>query len=154
MVRVAVWANPHLSKRSGRDVTRILATGLGVLSSMDAEVLANKINSTTSDLYKLENPLQSSLAALGTNQWLLPDILPQWERICEKDYQLIVKTLGAAQINVLLALSCIQAQPWVQSTVAPIVKEGEDGTSCSEIQKVIWDNTSMTPPTVKQQLLF
>lgn len=55
---------------------------------MDAEVLANKINSVTSDLYQLEHLLRSSLLALGTTQWLLSDILPQQERIDKKDHQL------------------------------------------------------------------
>lgn len=57
---------------------------------MDAEVLANKINSVTSDLYQLEHLLRSSLLALRTNQWLLSDILPQQERTDKKDHQLIV----------------------------------------------------------------
>jgi len=43
--------------------------------SIDAEVLANKISSAASDLYKLDKPSQSSLSTLGTNQWLLSDIL-------------------------------------------------------------------------------
>jgi len=73
---------------------------------------------------------------LGTNQWLLSDILPQWQRINEKDHQLIVNTLGAAQINVSLALSCTQAQLWIQSTVAVTVREGEEGTLPTEIRKV------------------
>ena len=123
-------------------MTDILGTGLGVLNSMDAEVLANKISSATSNLYKLGHPLQSSLSALGTNQWLLSDILPQWERINEKDHQLIVNALDAAQNNVSLALNCIQAQLWIQSTVAAIVREGEGGTLPTEIQKVIWDNAT------------
>lgn len=71
-------------------MTGILRSGLGVLNSMDAEVLANKINSVTSDLYQLEHLLRSSLLALETNQWLLSDILPQQERIDKKDHQLIV----------------------------------------------------------------
>ncbi|XP_074875776.1 uncharacterized protein LOC142026553 [Buteo buteo] len=129
-------------KRSRRDVSGILGTGLGALNSMDAEVLANEISSAASNLYKLERPLQSSLVALRTNQWLSSDILPQWERMNEKDHQLIVNALGAAQINVSLALRCIQAQLWVQSTVAAIVREGEEGTLPTEIQKVIWDNAT------------
>jgi len=94
-------------------VTGVLGTGLGVLNSLDAEVLANKINSVTSNLYKLNQPLQSSLSALGTNQWLLSDVLPQWETITEKDHQLIMDALAATEINVSLTLVCIQAQLWV-----------------------------------------
>jgi len=40
-------------ERPRRDVTGVLGTGLGVLNSIDAEVLANKINSATGNLYKL-----------------------------------------------------------------------------------------------------
>ena len=56
--------------------------------------------------------------------------------------QLIVNTLGATQINVSLALSCIEAQLWVQSTVAAIIREGEEGTLPTEIRKIIWDNAT------------
>ncbi|KAK4811065.1 hypothetical protein QYF61_016351 [Mycteria americana] len=111
-------------RRTRRDVTGIIGTGLGVLNSIDAEVLVNKL-STTSDLNKLEHPLRSSLLALGTNQWLLSGILPQWERINERDHQLIVDALGVAQTNVSLALSCIQAQLWMQSMVAAIIREAK-----------------------------
>ena len=109
-----------------------------MLNSIDAEVLANKINSVTSNLYELTQPLQSSLSALGTNQWLLSDILPQRERITEKYQQLIVDALAVTQINVSLVLSCIQAQLQVQSTVATIIREGEEGTLPTEI----WDNAT------------
>lgn len=49
-----------------------------------------KLSTTTSDLNKLQQSLCSSLLTLGTKQWLLLDILPQWERINEMDDQLIV----------------------------------------------------------------
>ncbi|KAK4806026.1 hypothetical protein QYF61_007003 [Mycteria americana] len=129
-------------KRSKRDVTGVLGTGLGVLNSIDAEVLANKLATVTNDLGALKHPLQSSLSALGANQWLLSDLLPQWGKVNEKDHQLIVDALGAAQNNVSLALSCIQAQLWMQSIVAAIIREGEEGTMPTEIQKVIWDNAT------------
>ncbi|KAK4832916.1 hypothetical protein QYF61_026559 [Mycteria americana] len=122
-------------RRTRRDVTCIIGTGLGVLNSTGAEVLVNKL-STKSDLNKLEHPLRSSLLALGTNQQLLSDILPQWERINERDHQLIVDALDAAQNNVSLA------QLWMQSMVAAIIREGEEGTLPTEIQKVIWDNAT------------
>lgn len=78
----------------------------------------------------------SSLLALGTNQWLLSGILPQWQRTNERDHQLIVD----AQNNVSLALSCIQAQSWMQSMVEAIIRESEDGTLPTEIRKIFWDN--------------
>ncbi|XP_075344890.1 uncharacterized protein LOC142402885 [Mycteria americana] len=79
---------------------------------------------------------------LGANQWLLSDMLPQWGEVNEKDHQLIMDALGAAQHNVSLALSCIQAQLWMQSIVAAIIREGKEGTLPTEIQKVIWDNAT------------
>ncbi|KAK4823936.1 LOW QUALITY PROTEIN: hypothetical protein QYF61_008322 [Mycteria americana] len=119
-----------------------LRTGLGVLNSIDAEVLANKLATVTNDLSALKHPLQSSLSALGANQWLLSDILPQWGEVNEKDHQLIVDALGVTQNNVSLALSWIQAQLWMQSIVAAIIREGEEGTLPTEIRKVIWDNAT------------
>ncbi|KAK4806569.1 LOW QUALITY PROTEIN: hypothetical protein QYF61_020470 [Mycteria americana] len=95
----------------------------------------------TNDLRALKHPLQS-LSALGANQWLLSHILPQWGEEKEKDHQLIVDALAVTQNNVSLALSCVQAQLWMQSTVAAIKREGEEGTLPTEIQKVIWDNAT------------
>ncbi|XP_076185054.1 uncharacterized protein LOC143156043 [Aptenodytes patagonicus] len=129
-------------RRTRREMAGITGTGLGVLNSIDAEVLVNKLSTATSDLNKLEHPLRSSLLALGTNQWLFSDILPQWERINEGDHQLMVDALGAAQNNVSLALSCTQAQLWMQCMVAAIIREGEEGTLPTEIRKVIWDNAT------------
>ncbi|XP_074667533.1 uncharacterized protein LOC141917846 [Strix aluco] len=130
------------SQRTQRDATGLLGTGLGILNTIDAEVLVNKLTATTEDLIKLEHPLKSSLSALGASQWLLSDILPHWERIEENDHQLIAKALGATQSNTSLALSCIQAQLWIQSIVAAIIREGEGGTLPTEIRKLIWDNAS------------
>lgn len=48
---------PSLPRDNQRDVSGILGTGLGVLNSIDAEVLANKLVTTTSDLNKLKHPL-------------------------------------------------------------------------------------------------
>lgn len=44
--------------------------------------------------------------------------------------------------NISLALSCIQAQLWVQYTIAAIVREGEDGTLPTEIRKIIWEKAT------------
>ncbi|KAI6058574.1 Protein NYNRIN [Aix galericulata] len=66
------------------------------------------------DLRKLERPIKSSLLTLGASQLLLSDVLPHWEHIEEND-QLIVNALGKTQGNTSLALSCIQAQLWIQS---------------------------------------
>lgn len=96
-------------KQARRDAIGILGTGLGVLNSIDADVLANKLSLETSDLYKLEHLLRSSLLALGTSQWVLAVILPKWERMNEKDHQLVVDTLGITQKNVSLALTYMQA---------------------------------------------
>ena len=72
----------------------------------------------------------------------MSDILPQWEEINEKDHQLIVDALETIQGNVSLALSCIHAQLWMQSTVAAIVREGEEVILPTEIRKMIWDNAT------------
>jgi len=39
-------------------------------------------------------------------------------------------------------LSCIQAQLWIQSVAAAIIREGEGKTLPTEIRKLIWDNAS------------
>ncbi|XP_042748656.1 LOW QUALITY PROTEIN: uncharacterized protein LOC122192214 [Lagopus leucura] len=129
-------------RRAKRDVSGILGTGLGVLNSIDTEILMSKLNAITSNIHELQHPLQSSLSGLGTSQWLLSDVLPQWEKIDRKDHLLIMDALSAVQGNTSLALSCIQAQMWMQFIAATIMREGEDGTIPTEIRKVIWDNAN------------
>lgn len=100
---------------------------------MNAELLANEINSLTSDLYQLEHPFRSSVSALGTNQWL-SDILAQWGSIDEKNHLLIVvSALGAAQTGSSYALSCIQDQLWIQLTALVIRKKDNEGILPTEI---------------------
>ncbi|XP_053789591.1 uncharacterized protein LOC128783033 isoform X3 [Vidua chalybeata] len=134
------WNPPK--NRVQRDITGVVGTGLGILNSIDSEVLMNKLASTTKDLTKIQQPLQSSLSALGTHQWLLSNILPNWEKINVNDSKLIIDALNATQSNVSLALSCIQAQLWMQSVAASIIREGEEGTFPTEIRKIVWDSAT------------
>lgn len=113
--------------------------GLGVLNSMNVEVLANKLEAVTSGVQGLLSPLNSSLASLGMGQWLVSEVLPTWEKISEKDHQVLLQALGIEQNNVSLALSCIQAQMWVQSVVAGILRDGDNGVLPTEIRKIVWD---------------
>nr|XP_010297308.1 PREDICTED: uncharacterized protein LOC104632952 [Balearica regulorum gibbericeps] len=113
--------------------------GLGVLNSMNAEVLANKLEAVTSGVQGLLSPLNSSLASLGMGQWLVSEVLPTWEQISEKDHQVLLQVLGIEQNNVSLALSCIQAQMWVQSVIAGILRDGDNGVLPTEIRKIVWD---------------
>lgn len=55
---------------------------------------------------------------------------------------MVIDALGATQNNVSLALSCIQAQLWMQSVAASILREVEEGTFPTEIQKIIWDSAT------------
>uniref|UniRef100_A0A8C5TKU6 Integrase catalytic domain-containing protein n=1 Tax=Malurus cyaneus samueli TaxID=2593467 RepID=A0A8C5TKU6_9PASS len=130
------------NKRTQRDITGVVGTGLGILNNIDSEVLMNRLAATTRDLRKLQQPLQSSLSALGTHQWLLSNILPDWEKVNTKDHKLIVDALSATQNNTSLALSCIQAQLWMQSVAASIIREGKEGTFPTEIWKIIWDHAT------------
>lgn len=130
------------SKQTKRDATGITGPGLGVLNGLDVEVLLNKPSATTSDLSKLQHPLQSSLLALGTNQWLLSDILPLWEKNNERDHWLIVEALGMVQGNLSLVLRCIHTQLWMHSTVTAITRVGKHSTLPIEVWEVAWDNTT------------
>ncbi|XP_053911664.1 uncharacterized protein LOC128850707 isoform X1 [Cuculus canorus] len=136
------WLRRSSQRRITRDLTGVLGTRLGVLNSIDSEVLMNKLATTTYDLAKMQQPLRSSLLALGTHQWLLSNILPKWEKMNVKDHKLILDTLGVAQSNISLALSCIQAQLWMQTVAASIIREGEEGIFPTEIRKIIWDNAN------------
>lgn len=59
---------PYMLRRK-RDLTGLLRTGLGVLNTMDSEVLMNKLTTAGSDTIKSQQPLRSPLLALGITQW-------------------------------------------------------------------------------------
>ncbi|RMC20565.1 hypothetical protein DUI87_01416 [Hirundo rustica rustica] len=128
--------------RNKRDLTGLLGTGLGVLNTIDSEVLLNKLTTIGSDLVKLQQPLQSSLLALGNNHWKLTKILPEWEDTEERDHEVIINALGTASENISLALGCTQAQLWMQSVAAAVIREGGEGIFPAEIRKIVWDNAS------------
>ncbi|XP_053789324.1 uncharacterized protein LOC128782859 [Vidua chalybeata] len=132
----------HLRGRMRRDLTGMLGTGLGVLNGIDSEILMNKLAAATNDLTKLTQPLQSSLLALGDNQWQVSKVLPRWRDIEDHDHDLLVDMLQVAQGNISLALSCIQAQLWIQSTAALIIREGSEGVFPTEVRRVVWDNAT------------
>ena len=140
----ALWLQKriHFRGRMQRDLTGILGTGLGVLNGIDSEILMNKLTTATSDLRKLDQPLRSSLLALGASQWQISKVLPKWEKAADQDHELIIKALYMAQDNVSLALSCTQAQLRMQSTVALVIREGSEGAFPIEIRKIVWDNAN------------
>ena len=72
------------SQRRKRDTTSFVGTGLGILNSIDSEVLANKLSTIKRDLSKIQHPLRLLLLAIGNNQYLVSDVLPQLEGLNEK----------------------------------------------------------------------
>ncbi|RMC09858.1 hypothetical protein DUI87_13645 [Hirundo rustica rustica] len=86
--------------RNKRDLTGLLGTGLGVLNRIDSEVLLNKLTTIGSDLVKLQQPLQSSLLALGNNHWKLTKILPEWKTQRSE-------IMRDAQIRIVILLSSV-----------------------------------------------
>ncbi|XP_037995592.1 uncharacterized protein LOC119702133 [Motacilla alba alba] len=128
--------------RNKRDLTWLLGTGLGVLNTIDSEVLMNKLTTIGSDLVKLQQPLQSSLLALGDNHWKLSKVLPEWENTEEQDHEVIINALGTASENISLALGCTQAQLWMQSVAAAVIREGGEGIFPAELRKIVWDSAS------------
>jgi len=96
------------SQRRKRDTTGFVRTGLGILNSIDSEVLVNKLSTIMQDLSKIQHPLQ--LLAVGNNQYLVSDVLPQWEGLNEKSLRSIVEAVEATQNSTTLAFSCVQAQ--------------------------------------------
>ncbi|RMC19805.1 hypothetical protein DUI87_03370 [Hirundo rustica rustica] len=139
-----IWLQKRMPSnfRSKRDFTGLLGTGLGVLNTIDSEVLMNKLTTIGSDLVKLQQPLQSSSLALGDSHWKLSKVLPDWENTEEQDHEVIINALGTASENISLALGCTQAQLWMQSVAAAVIREGREGIFPAELRKIVWDNAS------------
>lgn len=106
------WLQKHMppNLRKKRDLTGLLETGLGVLNTVDSEVLMNKLTTVGSDSVKIQQPLQSSLMALRNSHWKLAKVLPKWEETEEQDHEVMINALGTASENISLALGCTQAQ--------------------------------------------
>lgn len=102
----------------------------------------NKLATATTDLTKLQYPLKSWLLVMGTHQWLVPKVSPNWEGTNIKDREFLLGAIDGLQNNVSLALSCIQAQLWVHSITALIIREGEEGAFPTEIWKIVWDKAT------------
>jgi len=81
------------SQRRKRNTTGLVGTGLGILNSVNSKVLANKLSTITQDLSKIQHPLRLLLLAVSNNQYLVSDILPQWEGLNEKNLRSIVKAV-------------------------------------------------------------
>lgn len=132
---------PHVCRQK-RALTGLLGARLRVLNTMDSEVLMKKLTVIRSNMVKLQQPLQSSLLALGTSQRKLSKILPEWENTKERDREVIMNALSTASENISLCLGCIQAQLWMQSVAASIIREGEEGIFPAKICKIVRDNAS------------
>lgn len=55
---------------------------------------------------------------------------------------MIIDTLGTAGGNISLGLGYTQAQLWMQSVAASIIRDGEDSIFPAGIHEVVWDNVS------------
>lgn len=73
---------PSMSRQK-KDLTGLLGSGLGVLNTIDSEVSMNKLTALGGDMVKLQQPLPSSLLALGASQWKFSKILPEWQNMGE-----------------------------------------------------------------------
>ncbi|XP_014815729.1 PREDICTED: uncharacterized protein LOC106898796 [Calidris pugnax] len=85
--------------RKQRDLTGWFGSGLGVLNSIDQEVIINKLSTVTSDLGRLEVPLRSSLITLAGAKKMLshPDI----KMLLKKVKEVSKRTLWQVQHNTL-----------------------------------------------------
>lgn len=60
----------------------------------------------------------------------------------EQDHGLIIDANGVIQGNASLAPSCVQAQVWVQSVAALIIREGREGAFPIKVRKAVWDSAT------------
>lgn len=95
---------------------------MGGLNTIDLETLVNKLGTTISDLSTVEQSLES-LSALGNTQWFASTPFSETEKYQNANHELLADASGITQCNVSLALSCIQAQLWLQTTNAVIIRE-------------------------------
>ncbi|KAJ7405423.1 hypothetical protein BTVI_69131 [Pitangus sulphuratus] len=128
--------------RTQRDVTRWFGTGLGVLNTIDQEVLVNKLSAVTSDLGKLKVPLRSSLFTLAKTQSLAVKLLTLVANHTAGDFTKIIDYAGIIHKRFALAIQCLQTQQWVQSVAAGILREGTSGILPQEVREVITRNSS------------
>lgn len=69
-------------------------------------------------------------------------VLPNLKEAENEDHKLILEAFSMPQDNVSLALSCMQAQLGMQSTVTLVIREGSKGTFPIKIWKAVWENAT------------
>lgn len=98
--------------------------GVGTLNATDVEVIKSKLSLIVDQLDSLSNPINDSLVQLGMRLWLNSEILPLWEQMEENDHTLILEAVNKSQVDLSLALSCLQDQLWMQSIMAHLLRPG------------------------------
>lgn len=117
---------------------------MGVSSSIDQEVLVNKLSTVTSELGNLEIPHRSSLLTIAETQQLASDLTTVLGERTSQDLYHITNFLGNLRGKVSLALSCIQSQLWLQSVAGAIIREGETGLLPQQVQMITARNHTTT----------
>uniref|UniRef100_A0A8C8R7M0 Uncharacterized protein n=1 Tax=Pelusios castaneus TaxID=367368 RepID=A0A8C8R7M0_9SAUR len=117
-------------------------TGLGILNSIDVEILANKLSMLGQRLGDLAKPLKNSLTEMSTSQHLVANILPDWESSQRADHLKILDTVEVLQSNLSLALACMQAQAWTNDVIKDVVRDGMSGILPLEVKCAMWKHLS------------
>uniref|UniRef100_A0A8C8RUK5 Uncharacterized protein n=1 Tax=Pelusios castaneus TaxID=367368 RepID=A0A8C8RUK5_9SAUR len=103
-------------------------TGLGILNSIDVEILANKLSMLGQRLGDLPKPLKNSLTEMSASQHLIADILPEWESSQRADHLQILDT--------------VEAQAWTNDVIKDVIRDGMSGILPLEVKSAMWKHLS------------
>uniref|UniRef100_A0A8C5IUW4 Uncharacterized protein n=1 Tax=Junco hyemalis TaxID=40217 RepID=A0A8C5IUW4_JUNHY len=125
-------------RRAQRDLSGWVGTGF------DQEVLVNKLSTVTTNLGKLKIPLSSSMLTLAETQSLVVKLLTMVANHTAEDFVKLADYTGELSKDIALAIQCSQAQQWVQSVAAGIMREGTSGILPQEIRETILKDNHTT----------
>lgn len=91
-------------------ITGWFGIGLGVLNTIDQEVLVNKLSAITSHLGELKVPLSSPILNLAETQSLATELLTLVANHTTEDLLNLAEYTGDANREIALAIQCTQTQ--------------------------------------------
>lgn len=128
--------------RTRRDTGSILGgigASLGLMNMANTKVMMNKLSQAARQLQEVKEPITSSLSEIGHQAMVNVEVLPIWHQADQLEQILALKTIEKSQNDMSLALSCAQAQSWVQTIINGIIRQGYSGTIPLKLNQLIME---------------
>lgn len=125
-----------------------MGISIGIINSANVEVVMNKLAHAAKQLREVKKPITSSISEIGHSIINNAEVMLVWHQMSQLEQLLMVQDLAKAQNETGFALSCPEAQIWIQVILRGIVRQGYSGIIPIECKQLITKAT-----TAKERLL-